>query len=83
MPDANKFAALRERHYTFGPTCGLCVHAVIRPGSDWGECADSAYEHLKHIGERRISIHRLGSCPRFTRSAAELTKLGAHEEFAR
>lgn len=83
MPDANKFAALRERQYRFDPTCGLCEHAMFRPGSDWGECVDSAYEHLKHIGERRLSIHRLGACPRFQASSQEVAKLGAHTEFVR
>lgn len=46
--------------------CGLCQHADIHPGSDWGTCERYRYLHGKHTdGERQLSINRHGACPSF------------------
>lgn len=66
MPDQNKLDALARAGFSIKATCGLCVHATIRVGSDWGTCSKINYEHGKHTGpSREASTHRAGSCSLF------------------
>ncbi len=74
--DANKLERLRQRQYLIGPACGLCVHARIERGKDWGTCKSSAYLHEKHTGEpREMSIHRVGSCVTFEASPEAIAEI--------
>ena len=80
MPDANKFAKLREIGYTVPITCGLCTYGTFAKGQDWGTCRLYQYDHLKHTGPARdVSIIRFGTCPKALLYSA--LALGAHAEF--
>lgn len=64
--DANKLSKLKEIGYTVKLTCGLCKHADIPPGRDFGTCKLVQYDHLKHSGgSRQLSIHRSGGCSKY------------------
>lgn len=72
MPDQNKLDALAKAGFSIKATCGLCSHATIRVGSDWGTCSKIRYEHGKHTGPSRdVSIHRAGGCPLFELDAMD------------
>lgn len=63
--DANKLTVLRQIEYRI-TSCGACVHGEFKPGTDWGTCKDTQYNHGKHTeSERNLSITRLGSCWKF------------------
>lgn len=81
MPDANKFAKLREIGYTIRVTCGICQHGCFKGMAEWGTCDLHQYEHLKHTGPARgVSVVRYGSCPQGVLSTSK-ADLGAHREF--
>ena len=85
MPDANKFAKLREVGYTIPGTCRFCTHGWFG-GDYFGRCEKHTYEHGKHTGEHRgISIHQCGTCPDWEGDSHGATALGikytAFEEF--
>lgn len=64
--DENKRKKLHEIGYRMNRACGLCKHGCFKPNNDFGECELFRYDHLKHTGEsRKLSINRLGSCPKF------------------
>lgn len=80
MPDANKFAKLREIGYKVPVTCGLCTNGHFSKGQDWGTCRLHQYEHLKHTGlPREVSVIRFGTCPKAVLYSPSV--LGAHAEF--
>ena len=85
MPDANKFAKLRQIGYTIRPTCGLCKHGSFAGPSDWGTCLLHRYEHLKHEnpkGGRGVSICQHGCCPSWETAPFNASVIfGAHQEF--
>ncbi len=62
--------------------CGLCKHADIGPGTDWGTCEMHRYLHGKHTGdERQLSINRHGVCPSFAKAATAGTVLQGFATF--
>ncbi len=80
MPDQNKLDALAKAGFSVKATCGICAHATLRVGSDWGTCSKIRYEHGKHAGpSREASIHRAGGCPLFeldSTDSGDLAKSG-------
>lgn len=78
--DANKLKVLREVKYRLQKCCGLCTHGWF-PKDDWGTCEAHTYEHQKHTeGNRRLSIHKYGSCHLFE-AKTNLIHLGSFREF--
>lgn len=76
MPDKTKLDALDKAGFKIKATCGICVHATIRVGSDWGTCSLIRYEHEKHTGSPRdASIHKAGGCALFELDPADKTDL--------
>ncbi len=78
--DANKLKKLQDIDYTIKPSCGLCVYASF-PNNDWGLCAKHEYDHKKHDGMHKLSIHRLGSCSEFVRSTKRTQDMQHYNEF--
>lgn len=63
--DANKLRVLQSIDYAVS-ACGVCRHAEIAPGRDWGTCRAKTYEHQKHTDTtRQLSIFRYGRCGDF------------------
>lgn len=62
MPDANKFAKLREVGYHIPVTCGLCQSGHFTGQSMWGRCSAHHYKHGKHTGTQELGVHRYGTC---------------------
>jgi hypothetical protein len=78
--DANKKKKLEDIGYRVLNTCSLCRHSVFSFGSDFGECSQFEYHHLKHDDKRQLSIHRSGSCDCFEHGVRSVD-LGAWESF--
>lgn len=77
--DANKLKVLQEVGYRINSHCGICRHADLSKDG-WGYCGVHFYNHLKHSEERsRLSINRMGSCPRFELDEQALAVLGLHQ----
>ena len=82
--DANKLAKLREIEYRIPKTCGLCDFSSFAPSSEWGECINHEYDHLKHANNPRfLSIYRGGTCKHFVMSDCHGGKLDKFQEFVR
>lgn len=79
--DANKRDKLDDIAYAI-EACGVCIHAMIMPLQDWGECGLHTYEHQKHTeNPRPLSINRHGCCPQFELSNQSAENLGHFVEF--
>jgi len=79
VPDPSKLDALKAAGYVIRACCGLCQHATLKPGTDWGTCSLVSYQHGKHTEIRQASIHRAGHCPKYTGDVdknADLAKSG-------
>ena len=66
--DENKIEKLRKINFTIKKCCGLCVHAqfnFLAIGNVWGDCMIHTYDHLKHSGEKQLSINQFGYCDSF------------------
>lgn len=79
--DENKRKKLHDIGFKVLNNCGLCTHGTF-PNNDWGTCAITTYDHLKHTGDpRELSIHRFGSCDRFDPSWPAVAGLAAFDEY--
>ena len=78
--DKNKLETLSDINYTIQPSCGLCIHALF-PNNDWGLCSKHSYDHMKHDGTHKLSIHRLGSCDKFVFSPEKAAGMEHYDEF--
>ena len=78
--DANKLTKLSTVDYSIQPSCGLCIYSAF-PNNDWGLCAKHAYDHQKHDGMHKLSIHRLGTCPDFVFSEKKAQGMEHYEQF--
>lgn len=80
--DAEKRRVLIQIGYEIPPSCGMCKHADITPGSDFGTCGLHTYEHEKHTGPaRQLSINRHGRCPQFEPEGLKYMALHGFREF--
>lgn len=78
--DQNKAQVLRGVGYKINPSCVLCVHAHF-PHDNWGVCNLHIYNHQKHTGIRKLSIHKAGSCPNFKPGYEPLFAMQHYQEF--
>lgn len=78
--DANKLKKLQDIDYAINPSCGTCVYSSF-PNNDWGLCANHEYNHMKHDGIHKLSIHRLGSCPKYLISEKKTGDMQHYKEF--
>jgi hypothetical protein len=78
--DSTKLKVLQALPYRILPVCGLCKHGWF-PKNDWGTCERNTYPHEKHSGPpRQLSIHKFGSCWKFSRKD-NLSYLSGFREF--
>lgn len=75
--DRNKLKVLKDVGYTVRKCCGFCQHFVGTLSTMWGDCRFYAYEHVKHADNPRdLSVHVMGTCPKFVESMAMRPHLG-------
>lgn len=73
--DPNGFKILKALPYKIHHVCGLCRHGWF-PTGDVGTCDLQTHENTAASkwsdGRVKLTIHRFGSCPQFTRVTRSL-----------